>query len=317
MKEFNKLNENIDEKENLSNIELEVQHEKILDDYLDLIDKTEKRIKIPQLIATISFAIYLIFLTIFLSIINPPNYLFTLIPSLIGIVSLTLVMNLYIKLIDIYSEAKGFIETGKKQGINVASLISYFTINIVAIGIIFYLITVTMKAQHIIMAQMNLLNIPIYIIFGVGIFYFLFFLPAMIKDGAVWSIILYLLFAFSGFSFLILVSMIIDQTVEWSYIYAFCSIWPAFLTLLIFTISQFCSGKEEHIFGKISKLIATFLLLCFIVVLPMKLDKYIDIFNWALMLFPLTSYMMFFSERIKSMFFSEDQTPEIYNDDKV
>jgi len=314
MTDFKKIFEDVEDSKD--HIDLEIDNEKIIDDYLEQIDKLEKGIKVPQVIAITSFAIYLIFLTVFLSINDTHikvNYLYTLIPSLIGMVSLTIVMNLYIRLIDVYAQAKSFIETKKSDGVNIASLISYFTINITALGIICYLVTLTMKVQQFIIVPMNIINIPVYLIFGVILFYFLFFLPAMIKDNATWSIIFFFSFTFCGFGFILAVSMLIDHTLYFSYLVAFAILWIPLFILQAWTIEQIFSKDEPEsvrqssLYGKVMRLFMVFLIVLFAVLLPLKLEGNIVFQNWALMLLPLLAYLMLFSERIKTWFYTEDK----------
>jgi len=289
-------------------IDLESKTEKVIDDYLEKIDKIEKGIRLPTVVAITSFLIYFIVLAVFISIKNPPNYLYTLIPSLVGMVSLTIVMNLYIKLINTYSDAKDYIEAGSNTEVNIASMISYFAINMTAVGVVCYLVSITMKAEQLLPVQMNILNIPIYIVCGFGVFYFLFFLPALIKDKAIWSIVIFSLLLIGVFSFILFISMIIDKTEAYNYTMAFSSLWIPLLILQIWTCTQFCnSNGQQVIFDKISKVILVFTLLTFSVLLPLKLDGFIDTFYWVLMLLPISGYSIFYSEKLRSMFTIEEQ----------
>ncbi len=319
--ENNDNNDNIDnsnisvgKNKNNPNIEINLQHEQIIEEYLEIINKTENKLITTQLIAMVSFAVYLLFLTAFLSIDAPPNYLYTLIPSFTGVISLNASMNLYIRIIDIYSEAKNYMGSGKKvKSVSLSSIISYISINLVTFLTLGYLFSVTAKVQKIIEIELNLINIPFYIILGICLFYLLFFLPAMVKDRAIWPIVLCLTIFIAIFSFLVAFTVIFDKIlVNMPYLYAFIPLFGLIAVLYIWSLYQlFNNESKEDLFAKISRLMTIFLMSGFIIITPLKLDGIIQIYNWAVMLFPITAYVLFFSERVKTLYFNEDEDNDV------
>jgi len=213
---------------------------------------------------------------------------------------------MYIKLIDNYTQAKSLIQNGIYEDTNLASFLSYFALNTSSVGVIIYLFTVYLKIEGILTTQMNIISTPIYVTFGVMLFYTIFILPAMIKDKALWAIVLLFVFIFNGFGLFLMLSFTIDSNFQIKFIFSFIFVICPFTVLLIYSVCQFFITQHE-IANKLAFLFLSVMLEIASMLLPLALDNMISVKIWIVLILPLFAYMVFLGEKIVSMFISNEE----------
>ena len=151
---------------------------KIIEKYKDKINSISLLINVSEIIGYISFLGFLLILTIRLSENFNFSWLILLIPSLICLISFTFEMNMYLKLKDIFAEV---VMTEEGTSSSLGSFLSYLCLNFGSLCLIVYTILLFLKLDGFI-KNLNEIAIPMYMLKGIIIFYYIFIFPAFIKN---------------------------------------------------------------------------------------------------------------------------------------
>ena len=194
--------------------------------------------KVMSIFALLSF---LILLTLNICFSQKFSWLYLMVPGLLTIILWTIVANLYLRVEEIIDSLDK-----KDANVNIGTLISYFCVNIVSIALIAYLILFCLRMNNLINAHFSLIAIPLYILIGVGCFYFVFILPALIHQGMYFELLVIISYIVNFFLFLIMVNHKVDtptSTLQFSTILT--PFWIALGIHFLFIVFN-CIIKEEN-----------------------------------------------------------------------
>ena len=219
----------------VDDIEKTVDNDPELDEYLlkiyeknmEKINTIQKVIKIAQLTGIFSFLIFLIIIAIRVNSISFAfSWFYMLIPTIICLLSFTIVINMFLKLKDIFDEAEKFRDEDESS--QIGSIVSYFCLNVNSLNILVYLILFSLKLENIIDAQFNVISVPLYVFLGVSLFYSIFILPAFTQNKLYSEIIMIFVYIISSFTFLILLNFKLDLNLNGQFLNIFI---PVFFSL--------------------------------------------------------------------------------------
>lgn len=240
---------------------------------MDQLNRISTIIQICQIIGYCSFLVFLILITIKVYPVYALSWFFVMSPALICLTSFTYQLNMYLRLKDIFDEAEL-----KETGLNIGSILSYFCLNTTALSLFVYLVLFTLKSEYMISSQWNLITVPLYCIFGMALFYFVFIMPAFLQSNLVMEICLIFVYIATSLTFVIAINLKMDQTLDCTYLMIFIPLLSALFIHICCSfyntlISKFSNQMLMFNFGLNCIFIATLLI-------PMRSDGILNIARW-------------------------------------
>jgi hypothetical protein len=263
--------------------------------------RLEKRMTISQTLAFFSIFIFLIMVCIQVKM-RSIQYLYFLLPILVGIISFTIYMNSYLRTKDIFENSKKLIFTGveKTENCSLSSFITYTSVNIIALFLIFYSVSLSLKLDNISIfrdVEFNLLAVPIYLSLSILIFYFIFISPALFSNKYYFEIALISSYLIGGFIFFILINTKLDRGGNYTYLLAFIPIIIPFslhfIHALYDSFNAVLSDDPVNVIGldtiilKFNFFLSISFILASSILIPMQLDKHQGAFKQ----FPMDDYV--------------------------
>lgn len=253
--------------------DVDIYLDKFYETNLEKINDLSKIIQICEIIAYTSFIWLLILITIKVYPVVNMSWFIVLVPAIILLSSLTYQLNMYLKLKDIFDEAEM-----RERGLNIGSILSYFCLNISAFCLFAYLILFTCRIENMISFQWNLVTVPVYCVFGVSLFYFVFILPAFLQNNLCLEISLVFLYIISAFLFIMGLSLKLDNVTVIPYLVIFSPMLCALSLHVCYSVYATFSKKMYYnnfilnAWTSIS-LIATMLI-------PLRADGILNVATW-------------------------------------
>jgi peptidoglycan/LPS O-acetylase OafA/YrhL len=271
---------------------------KVYETNSDRIEKISLTISITQIISIISFSIFFVALAFRCQDGFVFSWFVVFIFAFISLISITLMLNMYLKLKDIFDVAERLF-TGE-TGINMGSIISYTCLNLKALCLFIYGLCFCFHMDGIINEQYSIISLPLYFVLILSLFYAIFILPAFIQNKMFAEIFLIFLYLVCSFVFLILLNMKLDRSIDTNYISSFVPIYTAIGANILFQIwSILNKQKEERIFGLIFLFSLIMVFICSLLI-PLKADKFIYIDNWIIVMIGMLAYLSLITEKIVS-----------------
>lgn len=243
-----------------------------------------KWIQIFKTTSLISFLSFLIVLTA--RLITNFSWFFLLIPSLTSLLAFTLYLNNYLKLKDIFDEESNNLDSSGNYEDNtsqIGSIISYSCLNLSSLSVTIYLILLAAKLENVLYTSFNTIGIPIYLLSGIFIFYAIFILPALISNGLIFEIILIFVNILGGSIYFVLQNLRLDGNINISYLTVFSPIITILTMNVCYTIYNVMKSVDVLNSHKIGVFFLVFSVLVSFVLIPLKLDGYINIKDWVFM----------------------------------
>ena len=276
---------------------------KIIEKHQDTITNITNTINFSELIGYVSFLVFLLMLTIRLASNMSFNWLFLLAPALTCLISFTILLNAYLKLKDLFDESENENFEDEKTNSSLGSILSYFCLNTASLCAFVYLILLSLKLQIIISINFNEAGIPIYVLFGIAVFYYIFILPAFIKNRLIFPLLMFGLYIISSFIFFVLLNMKLDKNMQGGYYsLVFLSMLITISFHMLFYTYLLVKSAKNNFLNYISNLVALLLLLLGLLLIGLKLDSVITIDNWVPMVLVIFAYMILVSDKIYALF---------------
>jgi hypothetical protein len=272
--------------------------EELFKQYEGQIERYSQFIKLGKIVSVIMFLLFLVIFTVNTSLKNGRSWYFVLVPAVLTVISLTVVMNYYLNIQNIFDSLES-------SEVNIGTVISYFCLNIVSVNLILYLILFCLKLEGIISYPLSLISIPLYIIFGVSFFYFVFILPALIQTELYFEILLIFSYMINIFAFLLVINSKIDNNSNSLLTNIFIPIWIA-VSLHLSYISYYVIFKEELIVNYISSYLVLGISTTVSVLLCCKLDNNANIDNWVFGVLCIVAYHFFIMEKIYQFYWKKE-----------
>jgi hypothetical protein len=168
------------EKNSANDMEYDEYMSKIYERNIEKIIKYSNIIKFSQLSSYLSFFIFTLLLFFKLYKLLEFTTFILLIPASSAILSFALMLNMYLKLKDIFDEAQKSIDLVNVT--SVGTLISYFCLNTCTINILIYLALLCFRIEGMISTQWNIISIPFYFNIGLLFFYWIMIIPAFFQN---------------------------------------------------------------------------------------------------------------------------------------
>jgi len=280
--------------ENYSIMDME-RFEKIFQENQDKIICHVISMQYLQVISIFSGIIFFLLLAIFLSLQSPisNSWIYISIPFLVGEITLALSLTLFLNLSVIYNDGR----------LILASWISYFAVNLSALALIIFSISVPLKIEGYIIVPWGLITIPLYIFIGICLLYFIFMMPALLDKKCYWDIVIISSLILNFFIFMLLLNSRLDNSYSLSYVNIFIPVWITSAFFFAYIINMFVQSSNIYDFyTAITNLISNILLTAATVLIALNLDKTYPTPYWATFLLIIFSYMIFFTERLLFQF---------------
>lgn len=303
--------------ENLQNIpispnksELESDSfEEINSNLLKIIEKNGEKINsislyinISELLGLFSFFVFLLVLTVKLSNLEEFKFAFSyiLIPSLISLISFTFELNLYLKLKDLLTEGIT-LEDREKSSSSLGSILSYFCLNTGSICLSIYLILLALKLDNFLSINFNETAVPLYMLMGILMFYYIFIFPAFLKNKLMPELFLIGLYLIASFIFFLLTNLKFDTESSIQFCYISLALLSVMVLNIIYFIYSIVSNRNEMV-NNVTNLITILLSFSSSIMICLKLDKIILMENWIPLSLIIFSYLIFVSDKIFMLF---------------
>ena len=278
---------------------------KIIDKYQKKITEITNVISVTEYIGYFTFLIFLLMLTIKLSSNFEFNWMFLLLPAFICLISFSLLLNMYLNLKDIFDEAENI--GNEEKNTSLGSLLSYLCLNTGCICVGLYLFLITLKMQGYVLLKLNEIAIPLYILSGIAMFYYIFIFPAFIKNKFYFDISVIGLYILGSFTFLVTINSKIDTVSK----NPFVNLFLFFLIPIVFHMIYYLYlliTNPETILNNLSMLVSIILIFSGLLMFGLKLDNSITVENWVPMILIIISYFILISEKVFKIF--EKSNPE-------
>lgn len=269
--------------------------EKIYHSNYKQITYLENSIRYLQIIAIFAGLLFLIFLTTVLVLDKRVLYsfIYSSIPLIIGVITLALTINFFLNLTVIYNE-----------GTSLASWMSYFSINLAAGNLIVFIILFTLRIENIITMQWKIITIPLYVIIGISLFYFIFMMPAFIDKESYSDIVMLATLILNMLIFMILLNSRLDNSYLLAYTMIFIPIWitnTVFFIHQIYSLIKFCEDKSDYFNNAVNLAVNTIVTIASVVIATI-LDKLI-VANYVIpCCLLILAYLIMFTERLLNQF---------------
>jgi hypothetical protein len=276
---------------------------KIIEKHQDEITNITNTITVSELIGYVSFLVFLLMLTIRLASNINFNWIILLVPALTCLISFTILLNAYLKLKDLFDELENENFEEEKTNTSLGSILSYFCLNTASLCVLVYLILLSLKLQNIIAINFNEIAIPIFILFGIAVFYYIFIFPAFIKNKLIFPLFMFGLYIIASFIFIVLLNMKLDKNIQGGYysLVFFSMLISISFQMLCYTYLLVKSNKNNFL-NYISIIFALLLLLISLLLTGLKLDSVITIENWVPMVLVIFAYIILVSDKLYALF---------------
>ena len=289
-------NEKIDESENYEVINPNLL--KIIDKYQDKINSIANVINTTELIGYIFFFIFLLMLLIRLSPKINYNWLYLSLPSIICLVSFTILLNMYLILKNIIDEIENISTNENHQKkLSVGTSLSYYSLNLGSLCLGIYIILLCFKLDGFLLFKLNQIAMPLYILFGILILYFAFIFPAFVKRQLLFEIVMIGIYLTGLLIFLVSLNSKIDYRTENRFIYLFLIIIIPMILHIFYYIFMLIT-KKYNFLNNFMILTSILLLLSSLILIGLKLDNIISIETWIPMLIIVFSFCIAVSDKI-------------------
>jgi len=279
---------------------------KIIEKHQDKIITITNIINISEFIGYLSLLVFLLMLAIRLSPNVSFNWLILFTPAATCVISFTIILNAYLKLKDIFEESDNLEEENKNSSSSLGSILSYFCLNSASLCALVYLVLLSLRLQNIIISiNYGEIAIPIYVLYGIAVFYYIFILPAFLKNKMIFPLFIFGVYIIASFIFFVLLNMKLDKIMQGGY---YSLIFFSMLSAIAFQIVYYGYLLVKAIMVKnnfviyISIEIALSLLLVALLLTGLKLDSVISIDNWVPLVMIIFSYMILISDKLYAFF---------------
>ena len=263
-----------------------------------MIEKHLTYIKYSKIISLVMFLMILISFTVNISLKNGRSWYYVLAPTLIFVISTTFLVNFYLNI-------QNIIDNFESNEVNIGTKISYFCLNTISINLIIYLVMLCLKMEGVMNSSFVMISIPIYIIFGVAIFYFIFILPALIQTELYFEIILIFSYLLNLFIFLLIMNSKYDNNTNSSLIINFIPIWVA-LSLHLAYISYCVTFKDEQFVNYISSYLILAIIITVTTLISLKKENNLKLDNWVIGVLVIVAYYFFVIEKIYQFYWKKE-----------
>jgi len=277
---------------------------KILEKHQDKITNITNTISVSELIGYVAFLVFLLMLTIRIAPNVSFNWLILLAPALTCVIAFTIMLNAYLNLKDLFDESEN---DEKSSNSSLGSVLSYFSLNTASLCVLIYLALLGCKLQNIISINFNEIAIPLYVLYGIALFYYIFIFPAFLKNKLFLQLLLCGLYIIASFVLVLLLNMKLDKTIMQQGQGGYYSL--VFLSMLItiffhmLCYAYFLSVSAKHNFlNYTSVLVAQLLLETALLLVGLKLDSVISIDSWAAMVLVIFAYMILVADKLYAIF---------------
>jgi hypothetical protein len=245
-------------------------------------------IKYCSLISMISFSFFLICLTIKLNSDSSLNWLYVFISILITAISSSIFLNCYLVITSLIEKFdNGFTSKG--------TLISFFCLNSAFLILLIYFILLSLRITGSSDKSFTIISIPLFMLIGIAIFYFIFIVPAFFKNELYLEIILITNYILNSIILLLLLDLKLDNNYEFLYSYAFSPIYFSLFLHIVYTMIYLFKGER---FKTILSILTLISVLCGFLLLGLMLDKFITINYLVIGLLFMTGYHIYAIEKI-------------------
>jgi hypothetical protein len=271
---------------------------KIYERNLSKISKVSYWMKVFKITGIFTFLIFLITLTVRVKVSFSNFFLLSLI--IVALICFTGLLNMYLKLKDIFDEEEVTTE-GEEGSSQIGSVLTYFCLNTVAISFMIYMVLVCLKLENFITINWNIIGVPIYVVFGIFLFYAIFILPAFLQNKLYIELIIIFVYLICGFVFTILLNFKLDKNLNSSFMNVFTSIIFALGLHTIYILIEIFNNFKSETFSKFGALIFALLSIVSLVLIPLKADGLIPNMDyWLPASLVCTGYVFFVLDKIIS-----------------
>ena len=271
------------------------------------IENNSRHIRFGKIVSSVMFLLFLIILTVNISVKNGRNWYYVLAPAILTVIFITILVNYYLNI-------QNILDNLESSEVNIGTLISYFCLNIVSINLIIYLVLLCLKMEGIINSSLSIIAIPIYIIFGVCFFYFIFILPALIQTKMYFEILLIISYVINLFIFLIVINSKYDSNSNALLSNLLIPLWIA-LSFHIAYMTYNVIINDEQIVNYISSFLILGIIITVTILICCKNDYNVQIDNWIFGVLVILAYHFFLIEKIYQFYWKVDQ--EIIGKDEI
>lgn len=271
---------------------------KIIEKHHDKITNITNTINVSELIGYISFLVFLLMLTIRLAPNVGFNWIILLAPALTCVIAFTILLNAYLKLKDLFDESEIF--EFEKTNHSLGSILSYFCLNAASLCVMVYLVLLGLRLENLLSISFNETAIALYVLYGIGTFYYIFIFPAFIKNKLIFPLFMFGLYLIASFVFFVLLNMKLDKSMQGYYTLVFFSMLISILFHIICYGYLIVTSTKNNFLNHISILVALALMLSGLLLIGLKLDSLISIDNWVPMVLAIFAYMILISDKLYS-----------------
>lgn len=274
---INEKYEDLEKKPLSSEQEMEDYLEKLYQNSMERINTCSDAIKYFNFIGVVTFLAFLILLAVRLSNDLKFSCFYLLVPGLLSVISFAIVLNMYLKLKDIFDE----VENQKEEDTShLGSILTYFCLNTCATGVVIYLILLCLKIENLLDAQFNIISVSLYISLGIMCFYWIFILPAFWHNKLFYEIVIISFYLICGFAFIFMINNKLDGNFSTSYLKVFSvALFSSGLNVVLSIVMCLISQKAE-LFSKILKTFVLILTFISIILIPLKADSILKFYDY-------------------------------------
>jgi hypothetical protein len=277
-----------------------IPNDQILENFLE--SNMERLEKINNYMEISTFIGYITFMTFLIILIFKINFNFSifylLVPAIISTISTAIYLNLFLKFKDIYDEYEK-----NEKGLNIGSIISYFTLNCVTVLLIIYLILSSLKLSQIILSDWSMITLPVYFMLGVLGFYLIFITPAFITNKYYFEMIIIYVYLICSFCFFSFIPLKLEKQLDIIYCFIFIPVVICISCHLIYLLRKLFKIVSTV---NILNVISISLVLGASVLIPLNLDKVINIQYWIPILICFVSFVICIYENITGLFIKDE-----------
>jgi hypothetical protein len=286
--------------------ELDEYLTKLYEKNMERIVNLSKIIQVSQVIGISSFLIFLILLAFRSSQTSNFSVFYLLFPSTVCLISFTVLLNMYLKLKEIFDEAEKDREDDNSS--QIGSILTYFSLNTCAISILAYLILICLRIEGFINSQWNVMTIPLYLATGIAIFYWIFILPAFLQNKLYFEISIIFAYLVCGLVFTIMFNFKLDKSYSSSYFNILIPLLFALGFHFILNILSLFSLVKQQIFSTICVILFLFLSFTSFVLVGLKADgKFTGYEFWLPIIIFTVGYSLLVGESLYRVFIDEKE----------
>jgi len=174
-----------------------------------------------------------------------------------------------------------------------------------------YLILFPLRLQGVINSNYFIITIPIFLVFGSGVFYFIFLIPALFESKLYFEFVLIISYILNGFSFLIIINTNFDNNSHNLFTVMLIPIFIAFSIHILYDTYNVLKG------GGLVNYIPSYLILLTLTVdsilLCLKYDRRLPIQNWIMGALLILAFQIYAIEKCYSVIRHENEGDEKEN----